>query len=350
VNAKTQEQPGSGLVIEALTPIRFEVTKAALASMKRRLLPLAKKPIESRDDYQAVVKAIAECRTTRTAIEARRQELKAPALEYGRQVDGLAGEITEAIRAIEDPLKEAKAKEDDRKAEEKRQAELAEQARLAKLQKMVNEIDETARHARDAESLAALEPFEGIVAVIRENLTDEIYQDLLPQAQLAYDRLVDAVGTRKAWLQDEAERKARLEEQEAELERQRQEMAEQQRKLDQQRKEQEAEEARLQKEREEREAQERAEREEREHQEAMQRQADEEKRQQELARRRAARIKPDQEKLADMADRILALADLVVAKAPKGDQVQLKTTEGRETWKEAKASLRDAAAICRGLE
>ena len=51
-----------------------------------------------------------------------------------------------------------------------------------------------------------------------------------------------------------------------------------------------------------------------------------------------------------MADRILALSNLVVAKAPKGDQVQLKTMEGRETWKAAKACLVDAIAICKGLE
>lgn len=89
---------------------------------------------------QACREARAEIRTCRTSLEAKRKEIKAPALERCRLIDADAKRITEALLAIEDPL-DAQVKAEEAAAEERREAKRrAEMERLARLNGMVADI------------------------------------------------------------------------------------------------------------------------------------------------------------------------------------------------------------------
>ena len=68
-------------------PIKYDTTDSAIAQLKAEYAPLV---ITDKASYKAVVAAISDVRGRRTAVEARRKELKAGALEYGRKVDARA--------------------------------------------------------------------------------------------------------------------------------------------------------------------------------------------------------------------------------------------------------------------
>lgn len=94
--------------VDAL-PVKYNITDTAINQLR---LQYAGLEIIDKPSYKAVVSAIADIRGRRTAVEKRRKELKAGALDYGRRVDGEAKRITELLEAIEEPLKERKVAED----------------------------------------------------------------------------------------------------------------------------------------------------------------------------------------------------------------------------------------------
>jgi colicin import membrane protein len=76
----------------------------------------------------------------RTGLETKRKELKAPALEYGKQIDAQAKRITAEIEALEQPI-DAKIKAEEFKKEAEKQARIkAEHDRIAAIQAQIAEI------------------------------------------------------------------------------------------------------------------------------------------------------------------------------------------------------------------
>jgi len=117
-------------------PIRFSVTDEAIRALKKKLTGLV---ADTPDGYKRVQAGIAETRMLRGQIETTRKTLKEKALTYGRLVDGEAERITTLLEDIEKPLKllknevdQAKEREKQRLADEKR-AKL--QSRLEQLSK-----------------------------------------------------------------------------------------------------------------------------------------------------------------------------------------------------------------------
>lgn len=68
-------------------------------------------------------------KATRTDLEAKRKELKAPALERCKQIDEEAKRITAELEKLEDPIDQAIKAEENRKEEEKKAAENAKRER-----------------------------------------------------------------------------------------------------------------------------------------------------------------------------------------------------------------------------
>lgn len=99
--------------------ITFPTTEATLADMRKWAAGEAAKWNDGQG-YDLIAAALTTVRTTRTAIEARRKELKAGALEYGRKIDATAKRLTGLIVDIEEPLRQLKQSEDDRIEQEKR--------------------------------------------------------------------------------------------------------------------------------------------------------------------------------------------------------------------------------------
>src|SRR6266404_5818608 len=107
----------------ALRAIVFEVTEADIAGARERCAAMT---CTTAEGYEETRIAIGKLRGTRTAVEKRRMELKAEALDFGRRVDAAAKHLTALIENIEGPLREKRDVADAEKARLKREAEMAE--------------------------------------------------------------------------------------------------------------------------------------------------------------------------------------------------------------------------------
>lgn len=116
----------SAIAEAPLFPITYHVGDKDIAAMREKYSGLAINDFKS---YETVRLAIADCRTTRVAVEKRRLELNADAQKHIKAVNGAAKVITAAIESIENPLQLMKDTEDNRKAKEKADKEAAERAK-----------------------------------------------------------------------------------------------------------------------------------------------------------------------------------------------------------------------------
>lgn len=198
------EQSESGLLVD------YRIQDAAIAEMRERLSGLS---ADTRDGYEQVRQGIGEIRTLRVAVEKRRVELKADALEYGRRVDAEAKRITAMLVEIEEPLKLEKKRIDDERERKVREAEEAERRRV--------EAELAAqRAAEEARLKAGREAEEARLRVEREAEEERL------KAERAR---IDEERKRLEAERKEAERKAA--EAAAEAERQRQELEAERRRL-----------------------------------------------------------------------------------------------------------------------
>lgn len=89
--------------------ISFDVTEAAIRAVEQKWAPEGiPSDLAVKENYELIRAGVAECRTLRGKVEAKRKEMKAGALAYGKMVDTAAKEITERLLAVETPIKEAK--------------------------------------------------------------------------------------------------------------------------------------------------------------------------------------------------------------------------------------------------
>lgn len=250
MNQAIQEHAGTG---ETMTPIagnhlvEYGITDTKLAELRGKYGDLPQVDAAKPDNYKALVAGIRECRELRTSIEARRKELKADALEWGRKVDAEAKRITNALIDIEEPMKQAKENEDERKAAIRAEEENRERDRVARIRAHLNDLVQDALDATPDRGLDSLQAALEQARLWRPS--PELFQEFLPEAQEAYVRWLGA-------LEDAIDKARKAEEEAARL-------AEEQARLAEQRATQEAEEARLRAEREAFEA------EKRQHQEAV---------------------------------------------------------------------------------
>lgn len=130
-------------------PIVYDVTDEQLAKLRERAVGVA---FNNREGYEIGRVLIADCRNLRAKVEARRKELKAESLEYGRKVDAVAKQLETALASIEEPLKLAKKAIDDEAERIKREkAEAEEAARKAEYERQRAEAEAKAKAEREAE-------------------------------------------------------------------------------------------------------------------------------------------------------------------------------------------------------
>ena len=143
----------TGVIIQAPAGqlvIAYPISDQILDDLKERFAGL-EKSVETPDGYDAVKKALAECRQGRGAVEKTRIHFKSESLEFGRAVDKEAKRLTSRLETIEAPLKAGKEAVDDaaeRKAREAvdRAEAIVREAEEAKLAKIA--ADKAAEEAR----------------------------------------------------------------------------------------------------------------------------------------------------------------------------------------------------------
>lgn len=190
---------------------------AGLADLRHRFagvvfdLSTTKGDKEARQARQELVKL-------RGTLEAKRKELKAPALERSRLIDDEAKRIAAEILALEQPIDEAIKAAEARKEAERLARAQAEQARLDNVQKRIRAFGSFAIRAMGEPSAAIADLIRELVAL---EPTQPVFEEFLPTAQQAHaDALAGLRVLHDKTAAQEVESQ-RLADERAELERQR---------------------------------------------------------------------------------------------------------------------------------
>jgi len=170
--------------------VKYSITDAAIAEMKQEYSGMA---IANTKDYRAVQKAISTITAKRTEVEKTRKEFKAGALEYGKKIDTEAKRVTALLREVEDPLKELKAEVDNRKAAEQAEKERIEQDRVDCIQAKIKMIN---NYREDLNSLSIDELKTCLVELIPLDVPEGEYQEFTEEARQAMEKTLNAISDR----------------------------------------------------------------------------------------------------------------------------------------------------------
>lgn len=301
----------------------YSATDSALAELRQKYETVVY-DVRSPKGMDQAKKARAELRDYRVTLEKTRVEIKAPALERCRQIDSEAKRITAELEALELPIDSQIKAEEQRKANEKAEAERLERARQEALQKWFADLRGFPLRAVNATADAIHELIAEAEATDTSSVPDDHQAAAKFEIRNAVAGLKAALDSRLA-ADEEAER---IKSERAELDRLRAEAAAVQAEKDRlaaAERERQAEEARRAESqaREEREAIERAEREARE---AEQRRIDSERaetrRKEDAERAKAAeKLRKEQAELAAQQKR-MAEEKAASAKAAREAEIQ----------------------------
>ncbi len=132
MNAVLEKSPTTAIA-------EYSPTAAALAQLRARLANVAY-DVSTTKGMDIAKKDRAEVRGLRTALEAKRVELKAPALERSRLIDAEAKQLTAELVALEKPIDDQIKAEERRKEVEKAAREQAEREAAAAVQARLDEV------------------------------------------------------------------------------------------------------------------------------------------------------------------------------------------------------------------
>lgn len=188
MNAPDPIAPAAGELIpagEASSPIaEFSATAAALVELAARYHARAY-PVETAAGMKAAVAGRRELRELRTAVEARRVELKAPILDRGRLIDTEAKRISAHLSMLEDPIDE-QIKAEERRAEERRaERERVERERVAAIAQRIEWIRGRVVEASGWKASAEIDAI--IAQVEAVPVTADLYGEQLDQAVAVRD-------------------------------------------------------------------------------------------------------------------------------------------------------------------
>ena len=263
MNAQINQQP---TVITEIA--EYSQTAAALSDLRHRFLGVAFN-VSTTKGMDEAKKARQEVKGYRTALEAKRKEIKAPALERCRLIDDEAKTITAALLELEAPIDQQIKAEEARKEAEKAAKAEAERIRVAKHQAVI-------QYLRGIPADVASAPADKVLKALNELAALDITSSLEEfegQAQLAKDETLDKLREmHAAAVAHEAEQARIKAEQEAESARMAAERAELAKlRAEAEAREREAAAARAEQERKDREARAEQERKDREAREAVER-------------------------------------------------------------------------------
>lgn len=227
---------------KALTIAEYNPTQAALGEL-RKLYENVIFPVETTKGMKDAKEVRQKFVKLRTALEAKRKEIKEPALRRAQAIDSEARELTAAIKALEEPIDSQIKAEETRKEREKEERERIERERVAAIQAKITKIrqlpgesiQDTADQLRatinDLDAFEITEAdfaeFAGEAAHAKAGALDTL-NGMLARAE-ANEKEAARLAAERAAQEAEARRMA---EQRAELERQQQEIARQRAELE----------------------------------------------------------------------------------------------------------------------
>lgn len=209
----TTETPAIDTKIAEYSP-----TAAALADLRQRMATVVY-DVTTAKGLDVAKKDRAELRGLRTALEAKRVELKAPALEHTRLIDAEAKRLTAEIVALEAPI-DAQVKAEEARREAEKQAKLeAERKRITAIQARIDDIRRSVADATGWTSVQIAERRNEMAATREDALWHVPFSEFGDEAKAARDSAV--IG-----LADLQDRVAKQEAEAAQIEADRRELAE----------------------------------------------------------------------------------------------------------------------------
>lgn len=200
---------------------KFNLTDAAIAEIKQQYMPLVINGIEDKEGYKLVKEARILVKTKRVEVEKKRKELKEESLKFGRAVDTEAKRITALLLPIEAHLEyqqeavEAERERIKQEAEQKRQAII--QGRIDALLQFSKQIDFvkiSSLSEQQFEAELASAKFEHEVAQAeaaeaeRVRLEEEARLEKIRQEEQERQRLADEIAREQKRKQAEQEAEA----------------------------------------------------------------------------------------------------------------------------------------------
>lgn len=184
------------------TVAEYSPTEAALADLRQRYKDVVFE-VATTKGMEIARKGRAEIRGYRTALEAKRVEIKAPALERCRLIDAEAKRITAELLALEEPIDALIKAEEQRKERERAEKERIEQERIKKIQDAIagfaSWVASCASNRAAAWIAREIERLEACVI-------DEKYGEFVEQAEAAKaDALAKIQALHAAAVEQEAE-------------------------------------------------------------------------------------------------------------------------------------------------
>ncbi|HEY0878958.1 MAG TPA: DUF1351 domain-containing protein [Zeimonas sp.] len=196
----------------------YSPTAAALADLRARFADVVFDVTTTKGDKEARA-ARMELVKLRTSLEAKRKELKAPALERSRMIDSEAKRIEAEILALETPIdRQIKAEEERRERERQAKAE-AERRRVAEIQERIDQVKAFPVRAAGKSSIVIEALLGDLVAIA----VDETFAEFRPAAEAAHAQALAAMRELLAASQAHEEEARRLRAEREALEQQRKE-------------------------------------------------------------------------------------------------------------------------------
>jgi len=194
--------------------VKYDVTDAAIQQMEADYIVLTVQGLDDEAGFKMVHEARMVVKTHRVAVEKKRKELKANALEWGRKVDSEAKRIFGLLEPIETHLQTEEDKVTKEKERIKAEKIRLEQERVERIRAKIQAIKEMGEpnffHKKTSEVL--LIPLE---VLSDTEISEEIYMEFKPEAdKVMFDTLKAlraAYEDQLLFEKEEAERKAEAE-------------------------------------------------------------------------------------------------------------------------------------------
>lgn len=191
----------------------YSPTAAALADLRARMSGVVY-DLSTGKGMEIAKKDRAEVRSLRTALEAKRVELKAPALERSRLIDAEAKALTAELLEIEQPIDAQIKAEETRKAAEKAAREEAERKAVAAIRERIDGMRHIAVTASGLPSTGVQSLIDDLRAV---EITLEAFGECAGEAVQAKQQTLDRLDLILDQVQEHEAEQARMKAEREEL-------------------------------------------------------------------------------------------------------------------------------------
>ena len=171
--------------------VKFSVTDAAIAELAQKYAD--PKVPEGPEEYSELKAGIKEVAKYRIATEKERKVQNAAALAHQRSVNSEGGRITDALKAIEDPMKACKAEVDDAETRKVAEAEEKEFKRLDEIRLRLQRIEQFGQVSINDTVEAVKKRLKLVEALDPNDRFDEFAKRAAEAKANAFESLTDAV-------------------------------------------------------------------------------------------------------------------------------------------------------------